>query len=759
MTEEIAEGERRMSRGPTEPEERRPTEVLLRYLEATRRRILDLHRAASGTETGGRQMLLQEQLQELHTALEELQVSEEELRQQNETLRDARTRLEEERARYRALFDLAPDAYLVTDAKGVIREANRAAAALLGSDPELLLVEPLAARVAEGDSRTFSSVLSALREGGRVEDVSLRMLGPGFRPVPVSVNVAPWRGTDDHLLWLIHDVSGRVREEERAQQLEAEQAARAEAEAARQRITNILESISDAFVALDHEARITYLNRRAEQLLGRSRKELLGQVSWEVFPELKGSVFEDEYRRATRQGVNVSIEEYHAPMRAWVELHAFPTSDGLTIYFRNITGRKRAEANQRFLAEASAKLAASIEYEKTLEIVARLAVPFLADSCILYLLDHDGTIRRVKSFHADPDLDVRLGEELRRVSLDPQVPESPISRVIVTGESTLMPAVPGAFIRLLASSPDHLEALREIAPGSAMVVPLVSRGRIFGALGLGGAVPRQTYTEADLALAEELAARAALAIDNARLYAEARQAAQARQEVLHVVSHDLRNSLNATQLNLDVLLSREPAHERRVRSQQQLEAIRRAAQQMQRMVQDLLDAESIQAGRLAIQPEPVEVPKLVEETIETLQLVADGKSLDLQVRLEPELPPIHADPGRLQQVLTNLLGNAIKFSRPGGRIVLGVERTGEAGGVEVCFRVTDSGFGIPPDELPHIFERYWQGAHSRQIGRGAGLGLTIAKGIVEAHHGRIWAESEVGKGSTFCFTLPVEEGK
>jgi PAS domain S-box-containing protein len=726
----------------------------LRQVEEARRRADRLSRALQDAEVGDSHALLQKMVQELDAALEELSVSDEELREQNEMLQESQSLLMEERARYHQLFQLAPDAYVVTDERAVIREVNRAGATLLGYRPERLIGKPLMAQVAPQESATFFSILSMLREQGRVDDVRLRLVRRGSRIVLVSVTVTRWRDADGELLWLIRDVSTRLEEEERARQLAAEQAARVEAEAARQQIVNILESISDAFVALDPEARITYMNHRAEQLLGRSRDELLGRVGWDEFPELKNSVFEREYRRATEQGVSVSIEEYYPPLRGWVELHAFPTPDGLTIYFRNITGRKRAEANQRFLAEASSALAASIDYEKTLDTVVRLAVPYLADSCILYMLSEEGTIQRAKSTHADPAADARLRETLRQVPADPHVPGSPISRVIETGEAEVIEEVPDTLIRTLATTPEHLQALLEIAPQSLLVVPLISRGRTFGVLSLGCSSSRGRYTRADVALSEELASRAALAIDNARLYVDAQHAAQARQEVLHVVSHDLRNSLNAALLHIDVLLAEMPEPARRARGPIHVEAIQRAAQQMQRMVQDLLDVETIQSGRLSVRLQPVEVPRLVEEAVETLRPLAADKHLELRVELDPDLPPLPADAGRIQQVLVNLIGNAIKFTSHSGRIQVQVTRGTD--GAEARFRIADSGYGIPAGELPHIFTRYWQGAHSRQIGRGAGLGLAIAKGIVEAHGGRIWAESQVGKGSDFYFTLPAE---
>jgi PAS domain S-box-containing protein len=546
----------------------------------------------------------------------------------------------------------------------------------------------------------------------------------------------------------------RKRAEENALLLAQEQAARSEADAARQQIINIIESISDAFVALDHDARVTYVNRRAEQLLGRSRDELLGQISWEAFPELMESVFEREYRRAMEEGVSVSVEEFYPPLRGWVELHAFPTPDGLAIYFRNITGRKRAEANQRFLADASAVLAASIEYEETLGTVVRLVVPHLADSCVLHLRSDDGTLRRERILHVDPEIDARLRGALSRTPTEPPPPRSPVARVMESGKAELIPEMSDASLRDLSIDGDDLPTLRRIAPRSLLVLPLISRGRTFGALSLGASPPRQPYSDSDIALARDLASRAALAIDNARLYQAARESAQARQEILHVVSHDLRNSLNATLLHIDLLLGAVPDVDRRRRGRQQVEAIQRAAHHMHRLVEDLLDVENIEAGQLSINPEPLDPAAALEEALTTLQPLAETKAIELRLKRPADLPELCADRGRLQQVLANLIGNAIKFSP--------ANRTVEVGALwrdrsrEVLFQVRDEGPGIAPEDRRRIFERYWQG---RSNAGGVGLGLPIAQGIVRAHGGRIWVESEVGRGSTFRFTLPLEEDR
>lgn len=238
-------------------------------------------------------------------------------------------------------------------------------------------------------------------------------------------------------------------------------------------------------------------------------------------------------------------------------------------------------------------------------------------------------------------------------------------------------------------------------------------------------------------------------VELARMYASAREAINAREEVLKIVSHDLRNPLSTIAMSAELMLEMELTPEQRAK---QLAIIHRAGERMNRLVQDLLDVAKIEAGRMSIVRRPVEVPALFAEAEDLLRPLAAEKSIVLETRSSPTLPPLHADADRVQQAIGNLVGNAIKFTSPGGQIVVRAE---PAGGT-VRFSVTDTGAGIPPEQLDRIFGRFWQADHADR--RGIGLGLAITKAIVEAHGGRIWVESQVGVGTTFFFTLEGERG-
>jgi PAS domain S-box-containing protein len=739
--------------GPDPHSEHLP-EPLRWQLDGTRQRVSGLHRDAATRDPEAVSRLVQEMLEELQAALEALQTSEDTMREQYEALAASRERVEVERERYRSLFELAPDPYLVTDSGGVIRESNRAACRMLGFDADSLTGTPLIERVTREEHRRFRTLLSSARRRGRVDNVALHLVPREGPALPVSASVATQQPREGRLLWLIRDISERREAQKNVLRLVQERTAREEAEAAGQRITNILESISDAFLALDSDARITYMNRRAEQLLDRSREELLGGSLWEHFPELRGTTFEQKYRDAVTRGEPVSLEEFYAPGRTWIELHAFPTAEGLTVYFRNITPRKRAEQAQRFLGRISDELAGSIDFRETVQCVAKLAVPQMGDMCVVYVVGEQGEVRRAAATHVNPHKQALLDHLLQATPIRTGFGDSPVTRALRSGEAELVGGVTDQALESYAADPEHLRTLQQLAPRSLIAVPLISRGRTLGVITLACSESARRYKEEDLAMARELARRAALALDNARLYAEAQQASRARHDLLHVVSHDLRNSLNALLLNLDVLLAETPEHERRTRSRPQLESIQRSAHQMERLVRDLLDVENLETGHFAVHPGVVDAAELVGETIELLQPVAAEKDLTLESDAASDLPLMRADPTRLQQVLVNLVSNAIKFTPPGGRVVVSVRLDPAEEGM-VRLAVTDTGIGIREEDIPHVFDRYWQGDHSRASGRGAGLGLAIARGIVEAHGGRIWIRSGESRGSTFLFTLPA----
>ena len=404
----------------------------------------------------------------------------------------------------------------------------------------------------------------------------------------------------------------------------------------------------------------------------------------------------------------------------------------------DVSERKRQEVTQRLLAAAGPVLNESLHRDTALVRLAALAVPALADCCLVDVVADDGALRRVALAHAEPAREA----ELRAQNAEPG-DDSLVAQVVRAGHPVLTADV-------AAGEPGDAHArlpVEGVEVRSFMVVPLGAHDRVLGAITLATAESGRRYGPADLLAAQDLAHRAALAVEHARLYADAREAIRARDEILGVISHDLRNPLNTMRLTTALLLDQ--VQDRRADTVQKLEMLQRACMQMDRMVQDLLDVSSLEAGRLLLSTSEREVAALVGEADALLRPLAEQKSIDLECTVQDGLPRVRLDGDRVLRVISNLVGNAIKFTPEGGRVSLRVER----GDGCVRFAVADTGPGIPPELLPHVFERYWQSRPGDR--RGTGLGLHIARGIVQAHGGRIQAESPPGSGAVVTFTLPA----
>jgi signal transduction histidine kinase len=402
--------------------------------------------------------------------------------------------------------------------------------------------------------------------------------------------------------------------------------------------------------------------------------------------------------------------------------------------------RQAAELEERraaFLAAAGQELAASLDYEHTINTLARLIVPNLAEMCAIDMTETEGALRRVAIAHRNPEDEARFLPQVGMVRTE--VPEALVR--IIQGAEPVLAGSPSGLYEYVTGEPDG-------ANRTLIFMPLVSRGQTIGVAAAISAEGRQ-FTTADLPLFSEVARRASLSIDNARLYLESQQAVRAREEVLAIVSHDLRNPLNAVTLGASLLqTSKTLADEDR----EQIDTIEISARRMSRLIADLLDVTRVEGGkRLPIDPVPVPVREILGEAEELFRAQAAVAQVSMEYADASALPQVHADRHRVMQVLSNLIGNSLKFTPPGGRILVDAKR--EDG--SVLFTVADTGPGIPKQHLSDIFSPYWQAKRTERMG--AGLGLPIAKGIVEAHGGRIWVESEPGNGTRFYFSLLVAD--
>jgi PAS domain S-box-containing protein len=531
------------------------------------------------------------------------------------------------------------------------------------------------------------------------------------------------------------------------------------------RLAAIVESSNDAIISKDLNGTIITWNRAAERLFGYAADEVIGRSITLLIPEARlpeetdtlarlrrGEVIDHfETVRRRKDGTLVDISLTISPIRAHDG-----TIVGASKIARDITDQRRfqrelQELHRRaaFLAEAATVLGASLDYQQTLRAVARLAVPAFADWCAVDILGERGRLQRLAVAHIDP-AKVELARALEeRYPTDPNAPNG-VHQVIRTGEPEMMSRIPAALLDAAVQDDEHRRIIKELGLTSYICVPMLAHGKAFGAITFVSAESGHEYTEADLALAREIAARASLAVENARSYANANDANRLKDEFLATLSHELRTPLNAV-LGYARMLRRGTIGSDKAPAA--LEVIERNGTALKQIIEDVLDVSRIVSGRLRLDVEPVDLPAVIHEASATIMPAADAKGIRLELVVDPQAATVAGDAGRIQQIVWNLLSNAIKFTSRGGKVQLRLVRVNSH--VEIV--VSDTGQGISPDFLPFVFDRFRQeNATSTREHGGLGLGLAIAKQLAELHGGSMAAASEgIGKGSTFTLKLPV----
>jgi PAS domain S-box-containing protein len=418
----------------------------------------------------------------------------------------------------------------------------------------------------------------------------------------------------------------------------------------------------------------------------------------------------------------------------------------------DIHDRKKSGDAAEFLSSASAVLAAVGDYEATLQKVAALAVPHFADWSAVDMVEPDGSLRSLAVVHRDPGK-VQLAKELmNRYPRDPEA-KAGISYVLRSRKPEIMPLLTDEMLVQGARDPEHLELLRDLGLRSYICVPLTIADKAIGVLTFATAESSRTYAHADLALAQDLAHRAAVAIENARLYAELRHADRMKDEFLAMLAHELRNPLAPVRNALHIM--KQPAASRTMLQKVQ-DMAERQVQHMARLLDDLLDVSRISRGKIELRKETIDLSTVVNRSVEAVRTLFEQRQHELALSLPPVPLSLSADVTRMEQVLSNLLNNAAKYTDPGGRIQVIARREGN----DVVVSVRDTGIGIAPDMLPRVFDLFVQAERRLDRSRGGvGIGLTLVRKLVELHGGRIEARSGgLGQGSEFIVTLPVLAG-
>jgi signal transduction histidine kinase/PAS domain-containing protein len=502
---------------------------------------------------------------------------------------------------------------------------------------------------------------------------------------------------------------------------------------------------------------------KALALAASARQTIWSTLEWldRVHPDDRERATEtwkqaSESREPFRQQFRIRSEP--ADAFHWTDVRGVPVlrSDGSLLEWvgtiTDVDDEHTAVEHLRFLAEASEVMASSLDYEITLQNVTKLAVRAIADWCTIDVIDEDGSFRRLSVAHVDP-AKVELAHVLQE-KYPPNPDTSAMARVMRTGTTEWLQKIPQELIDANAVDDEHRSILRALGLRSYISAPLTAHGRTLGAMSfILSHESGRSFRESDVRLAEELARRAGVAIENARLFSAASKANRAKDEFLATLSHELRTPMTAVvgwARMLKMGLSPEESLEA-------VDAIEKSASVQMQLIEDILDMSRIMAGKLRVDTAPVDMRSVAEAALTTVRPTAEMKGIEIVTSFTPRIPQVLGDANRLQQVVWNLLTNAVKFTGRGGTILVRVART-DAG---VSLTVRDSGSGIDPSFLPHVFERFRQADSSTTRSHGGiGVGLAIVRYLVEMHGGTIVAESEgLGRGATFRIELPAIEAR
>lgn len=673
-------------------------------------------------------------------------------------------------AQLTACLNQASDPLVLLDRTWRVVYANPALAALFGRELTAVHAADFWSLVPDwGDGELGAELRRAAVGGSAVDLGSQKMPGGAW----VDVLVSPAAGG---VLLSLRDATAR-RDLEAAQRTSEEEH------------RFVTESVPVQVWTSRPDGQLDHVNRQVTEYFGKTREEILGEGWLGVIHPADVATVVDRWTASLASGTPYEVEfrlrradgEYR-----WHLGRAQPMRDqgGAVVRWfgtnTDIDDQRRTGQAQRFMIEASSLLAASLDYETTLTSVARLAVPHIADWCAVDLIE-DGALRSVTVAHADPSK-VALAREInRRYPVDPRATTGP-PNVARTGKPELVPVIEDWMLVAGARDAEHLRISRELGITSWMCVPLRARDRTIGVITLVAAEPGRHFDADDLHVAEELARRCAMAIDNANLLRQAQQAeAEMRQrgedlerrvlertadvkrakerieeaharlkevdtmkdDFLGALSYQLASPINAVIGYTDLLLEGAggPLRDEQRRYVRRITASSRV---LLALVHDLLDMSRMSSGKFELDREGLDPAALARQVLDFLEPLTEMQGLRVVSRIADGLPELAADPQRLEQVLANMLHNALQLTAAGGLLRLAVEPVGG----RVRFEVHHTGVSLSADDLGRIFRRF------THLG-GAWLGLSVARRVVEAHGGEMGVEPNPGGGNTFWFTIPA----
>jgi signal transduction histidine kinase/ActR/RegA family two-component response regulator len=441
-------------------------------------------------------------------------------------------------------------------------------------------------------------------------------------------------------------------------------------------------------------------------------------------------------------------EKFHSAKRAGQQAVDQAMKEGEQLRV-TIAERRRAEEALNFLAAASTTLAALADRQSALQQAARLPVPFLADWCVVYVIDEHGAIDYHAHAHREMQKEALLAKMLSKFPLDWSSNTATV-QALRTGRPQLMDQLPEPLLGTLTQSDEHREMVKVLGPRAVISVPLKIREKTIGVIGLVSCDRNRRYGQREVEIAENLAVRVAVAVDNARLFHAVKEASRQKDDFLAMLAHELRNPLAAIKYAVAIgQMSPTDSPE------ETFEIIDRQTQNLAHLIEDLLDVSRISRDKVTLRKETVDVASIVNGAATTVRPLIEDRHHELTLELPPDPVYVFADPTRAEQIVMNLLTNAAKYTKNGGRVT--VRATSNAN--EALIEVIDTGVGLPPELLNRVFDLFAQADRTLDRSEGGlGIGLTVAQKLAEMHGGVITADSDgLGKGSTFTVRLPLSQ--
>ena len=532
---------------------------------------------------------------------------------------------------------------------------------------------------------------------------------------------------------------------------------------------DLLERMTDGFIALDRDWRIVYMNAAARERTGEAvPASAVGRLHWDQWPDTVGTEVERQYRAAMATQKPVHFEHhYNRPgVDFWHSIDVYPDDRGLSIFYRDITARKRADDLAQLLAAASTRFVSTLDQTAMLRVVSELAVPLIGDWASIYLVDEGARVTSAYTVAVDPGKRAILKQVMGQLPAVPVNETLPWNRAMRKHEPVLL-VKPGEDFYSALGSPEARDFVQALDPLSILAVPLMARGRSIGGITFGRSRDTRAHDEFDVLAAQEIALPAGLALDMARLYEMQRQATHdaedarrraeeanlSKADFLRAMSHELRTPLNAIGgyvqlLRMGARGELSPAVAR------DLERIERNQNHLTRMINDVLHFARLDAGRVQFQFKAVSVVGLLDQLEDFVSPQVDAEGRAIIIKSPASDVQAWADEDKARQVLVNLVSNAMKHTPSTATIEVSVEQvdTRTGGGVRIC--VKDNGPGIPADKLESIFQPFVQiGRTLNHPVEGLGLGLAIARDLARNMEGDLTVRSELGQGSTFTLEL------